>query len=227
MLKQNVSALLLISFFILGCATVNGSSAVSSREGYPAHWWAEVPRETAPSWEILPQDAKDGEVILSKRNELGLLSNFAATPFTYRGKKYASLEGFWQAMLFPEGSQDDRAKFPGLVWPHTRDEVEQMVAFDAKRAGEKAKENMKKMGIDWVTFEGKRFAYKSPAPGEHYRLIFEATRAKLEQNPKVREVLFSTGNLKLRPDHTQDPAAPPEWRYFEIYEKLRNELKEQ
>lgn len=37
-------------------------------------------------------------MILSKRNELGLLSNFAATPFTFKGKHYASLEGFWQMM---------------------------------------------------------------------------------------------------------------------------------
>src|SRR5260221_974694 len=38
-----------------------------------------------------------------KRNELGLLSNFAPTPFTFRGQRYASLEGFWQMMLYPEG----------------------------------------------------------------------------------------------------------------------------
>ena len=59
-------------------------------------------REGAPSWEILPQAAKPGEVILSKRNELGLLSNFAPTPFTFRGQSYASLEGFWQTTLYPE-----------------------------------------------------------------------------------------------------------------------------
>src|SRR5215510_11996744 len=69
---------------------------------YPAHWWAPVPREGAPAWEILPQEAGPGEVILSKRHELGLLSNFAPTPFTYRGRRYASLEGFWQMMLYPE-----------------------------------------------------------------------------------------------------------------------------
>jgi hypothetical protein len=40
---------------------------------YPAAWWAPVPRESAASWEILPQDAGPGEVILSKRTELGIL----------------------------------------------------------------------------------------------------------------------------------------------------------
>jgi predicted NAD-dependent protein-ADP-ribosyltransferase YbiA (DUF1768 family) len=195
------------------------------RGNYPAHWWAEISREGAPTWEILPHEAKAGEVILSKRNELGLLSNFAATPFVFHGKRFASLEGFWQSMLYPEGPSDPRAKFPGLKWPHSRADVEQMVAFDAKRAGDAAKENMKKMGIDWVSFEGKRFAYKSPTPAEHYQLIVEATREKLKQNQNVRDVLLGTGDLKLRPDHEQDPNSPPEWRYFEIYEQLREEIR--
>src|SRR6476619_801105 len=60
---------------------------------YPATWWKPAPKKGAPEWEILPQEAGPGEVILSKRNELGLLSNFAATSFEYRGKRYASLEG--------------------------------------------------------------------------------------------------------------------------------------
>src|SRR5581483_9460332 len=105
----------------------------------------------APDWEILPQAARPGEVILSKRNELGILSNFAATPFTYRGKRYASIEGFWQMMLYPEGPRDPRAK--GVVWPHTRDEVAQMTAFEAKAAGTAAEEILRRTGIDWVTFE--------------------------------------------------------------------------
>ena len=94
---------------------------------YPAHWWAPVPKHLKKSWEVSPHEAKAGEVILSKRNELGLLSNFAATPFRYRGKRYASLEGFWQMMKFPEGPKDPRAKAPGLKWSLTRQEVAEMV----------------------------------------------------------------------------------------------------
>src|SRR6476661_4515108 len=98
---------------------------VAKRSAYPAHWWAAVSKEGAPSWEILPQEAGPGEVILSKRHELGLLSNFAATPFEFHGKRYASLEGFWQMMLYPEGPDDPRATFSGITWKHTRDEVAQ------------------------------------------------------------------------------------------------------
>ena len=199
--------------------------ALVRAQNYPTHWWTPVPEANKPDWEILPQAAKPGEVILSKRNELGILSNFAPTPFVYRGKRYASVEGFWQMMLYPEGPTDPRANAPGIKWPHTREEVSQMTAWDAKNAGDSAFEYMKKMNIDWVTFEGRRMTYWSPAKGEHYRLIVDAMRAKLEQNPKVREILLSTGDLVLRPDHYQEPDPPAEWRYFEIWMQFRDELR--
>ena len=192
---------------------------------YPAHWWTPVSEVGKPDWEILPQEAGPGEVILSKRNELGLLSNFAATPFTYRGKRYASVEGFWQMMLYPEGPNDPRATHSRVTWNYTREQVAQMTAFEAKSAGTLAEENMKLMGIDWVTFEGRQFPYKPAKPGEHYRLIVEATREKVRQNPEVQKVLLATGDLVLKPDHHQAPDSPAAWRYFEILTKIRDDLK--
>jgi predicted NAD-dependent protein-ADP-ribosyltransferase YbiA (DUF1768 family) len=197
---------------------------------YPAHWWTPVIDAHKPDWEILPQAAKPGEVILSKRNELGILSNFAATPFTLYGVRYASVEGFWQMMLYPEGPDDPRARAKSLTWPHTRSEVMQMTAFEAKAAGDIGEENMRKMGIDWVTFQGKRIPYRSmphvqARRGEHYRLIVEAMRAKLAQNPEVRRILLATGNLVLLPDHVQEANAPPEWAYFTIWMGIRAELQ--
>jgi predicted NAD-dependent protein-ADP-ribosyltransferase YbiA (DUF1768 family) len=200
------------------------AAAAAMAQPYPAHCWTPVAEAGKPDWENLPQAARPGEVVLSKRNELGILSNFAATPFTFRGKRYASVEGFWQMMLYPEGPSDPRAQAHGVSWPHTRDQVAQMTAFEAKDAGTRAEENMRRLGIGWVTFEGRRMPYRSAAPGEHYRLIVAAMRAKLEQNPEVREILLSTGSLKLLPDHIQEPGAPPEWRYFEIWMDLRTEL---
>lgn len=196
-----------------------------SRSEFPAHWWAPVPREGAPAWEILPQEAGPGEVILSKRHELGLLSNFAPTPFTFRGQRYASLEGFWQMMLYPEDEKDVRAVFPGLKWIHTRAQVAQMSSFAAKDAGTLAEANMTPMGITWVTFEGKRIEYRPAGRGDHYRLIVAATWEKVKQNPQVQQVLLSTGELILRPDHHQEPNAPPAWRYFEILTEIRAERR--
>ena len=196
-----------------------------TKSEYPAHWWTPIPEGQKAWWEILPQAAKPGEVILSKRNELGILSNFAPTPFTLRGQRYASVEGFWQMMFYPEGPDDPRAKTPGITWPHTRAEVAQMTAFDAKAAGDAGEANMRKMGIDWVTFEGKRMQYRSKTRAEHYRLVVAAMRAKLEQNPNVREILLRTGDLVLRPDHIEEADAPAEWLYFNIWMEIRGELQ--
>src|SRR2546421_3067851 len=152
--------LIVWALLLTGCYSAqdrsSGQKPVRGEARYPAHWWTPAPTNGAPGWEILPQAAGPGEVILSKRNELGLLSNFAPTPFTFRGKHYASLEGFWQMMKYPEDTNDLRATFPGLEWKLTREQVGQLTAFDAKHAGSAADANMKKMGITWVTFEGKR-----------------------------------------------------------------------
>ena len=125
----------------------------------------------------------------------------------------------------PEGADDPRAQFPSLDWKHTRDEVAQLTAFEAKAAGDLASRNMGEMGIDWVTFEGRQFAYRPAEPGEHYRLIVEATREKVRQNPAVKEVLLATGDLVLKPDHHQEPNAPAAWRYYDILTEIRSELR--
>ena len=221
--NRGFMAIWILPILLVSCHSLQGSAPSSSTKSspYPAHWWAAVPKEGAPGWEILPQDAAPGEVILSKRHELGLLSNFAATPFTVRGKHYASLEGFWQMMLYPEGGQDPRAKFPGLEWKYTRDQVAEMTSFEAKSAGTIAEENMKEMGITWVTFEGQPIEYRAAAPGEHYRLVVAATWEKVRQNPEVERVLLATGDLILKPDHHSEPGAPAEWRYYEVLTQIR------
>ena len=223
-------ALVAIGVFALLLASCYSSRPPAPSAGgsqYPPHWWAAAPKEGAPDWEILPQEAGPGEVILSKRNELGLLSNFAATPFDFRGKRYASLEGFWQMMLYPEGPDDARARFPGLEWRYTREQVSQMTSFEAKAAGTLAEENMKRMGITWVSFEGEQIEYRPATPGKHYQLIVAATREKVRQNPEVRRVLLATGRLVLKPDHHQEVGAPAAWRYNEILTQIRDDLQKQ
>lgn len=188
---------------------------------YPPEWWTPVPRESAASWEILPQDAGPGEVILSKRTELGLLSNFAPTPFTLDGETYASVEGFWQMLKYPEGPGDERLRDPSVTWSHTRAQVGAMSAFEAKAAGTAANENMAKLGIAWVTYRGRRIDHREKQKGEFYRLIRAAEQAKLDQNPAVAEILRKTGTLILRPDHHQAPDAAPAMKYCEIWMEIR------
>lgn len=223
---------LMIPWIVIGVSATGCQSGQAKpdgqsnwRNGFPSHWWAEQVPDPDKSWEILPHQANKGEVVLSKRNELGLLSNFAPTPFVFRGKTYASMEGFWQAMKYPEGPDDPRSRERRVVWRWTRAQVEQMTAFEAKKAGDMASENMKIMGINWVTFEGKRLTYKTGEKGAHYALILEATREKLRQNKEVKEALMATDRLRLRPDHHQGPNPPPAWRYYEIWEQLRSEVR--
>ncbi len=200
--------------FLLSCAHVQSS--------YPQHWWHEIHDSNTPHWEILPQSAQFPEVILSKRNELGLLSNFAHTPFQFKKKKYQSVEGFWQATKFPENENDPRYKL--TQWPWTREEVEQMVGFEAKKAGDFASEVMKKNNINWVSFQGNRMVYREEGESSFYLLIYQVMLEKVRQNPEVRKLLLSTRGLKLKPDHFQDSSLPKAWHYAEIYSAIREEL---
>ena len=219
------SIAILFLFSIIGCQSRQKIEQTTFVDrAYPEHWWKAEDATTAPKWEILPQAAKSGEVIVSKRNELGILSNFAPTPFTFYGKKYGSVEGLWSAMKYPENPKDLRAKFPGLEWPHARDYVAQLSSFEAKKAGTIAGENMKKMNINWVTFENRKIDYRVMEKGDHYKLIREAMMAKLEQNPEVRRILVSTKGLTLKPDHIQEEPTPPAWKYYEIWMEIRDSL---
>lgn len=208
----------LISLFI-------SSLTFASDSGYPAHWWQTVDRSTAPGWEVLPQEAGLGEVVLSKRNELGILSNFAPTSFVYKDIPYESVEGFWQSLKYPESELDRRATYEGIEWPYSRVEVEQMTGFLARKAGGYANANMREMGIDWVTFKGKKIKFWTVSKGVHYRLIKDALRTKAIQNSDVMTILLSTGDLVLKADHHMGDA-PPAWFYNKIWMELRKEFRQ-
>lgn len=209
-------AILLISW--------NGMTTLKS---YPEHWWKPVTDKTVPKWEILPQAAskEKNEVIISKRNELGLMSNFAATPFTMLKINYASIEGLWQSMKLPEDEKDQRLKI-SQAWVHKREDVQKMTAFEALKAGKAAETIMKEKRITWVSFGGHKIEYKGAHADAYYEIIEAATRAKIDQNPEVKKNLLATGDLILRPDHHEDKDGTRAWRYYDIYMKLRTELQQ-
>lgn len=198
---------------------------MSFAQDYPREWFKEVPRSEAQSWEILPQDAGPGEVILSKRTELGIFSNFGATPFTLDGKKFASIEGLWQSLKYPDPEiiEDPRHKI--LPWPHTRSEVEAMVGFVAKDAGNAANAIYRTHKLKLVSYGKHFFDYNDFAEGSdyHYMIIKRAMRAKLDQNTGLWELLMRTGCLILKPDHKVSENDPPSYQYFKIFMELRSE----
>ena len=150
---------LLIALFLFTNNAFAGSN-------YPAHWWLKVPEsQRQGSWEILPHECKNGELILSKRNELGVFSNFAKSPFVLDGVTYNSIEGLWQGMKYPEArdANDVRNTFSG--YPYTREYVYLMDGFSAKKAGDAANKINKANGVDWVSYHGIKFNYKDHATG--------------------------------------------------------------
>jgi hypothetical protein len=200
------------------------ADACLKADKYPCEWWREIPKEGVPSWEILPQDAGPGEVILSKRTELGVFSNFAETPFEMEGDHYASVEGFWQMMKFPEGPGDPRLQDPHIVWSYSRDQVKTLSGFQAKAAGDHANANMRALGIRWISFRGERILYKTSGQDRHYELVLAALLAKVEQNPGVAELLEKTKGLQLKPDHVQSADATPAYKYHEMLMLIREQL---
>jgi predicted NAD-dependent protein-ADP-ribosyltransferase YbiA (DUF1768 family) len=217
---------LAVVLVLLACGVARAEDVAAVRSGYPAEWFAPLPEGTkAASWEITPDAAKAGEVILSKRTPLGVFSNFAATPFELDGKKYASIEGLWQSLYYPEDEKDPR--FAAGKWPRTRAEVEQLTAFVAKGAGNDARKILEPARLFYMSYKGRKFEpYGSDDDQKFHRALMErATRAKVEQNASVKDLLLKTGDLKLRPDHDQGPKATPAYRYFEILEDLRAEYR--
>lgn len=103
-----------------------------------------------------------------------MLSNLAPTPFILNGKKYASVEGFWQGLKFPDEEK--------------RNEIAKLWGVEAKKAGNKAEKSNE------FEYQGKKFQAGSE---KHQDLIKQAIKAKLEQNSHVLDLLLATGNKKI------------------------------
>lgn len=195
--------------------------------GYPEDWWTPVTDKPLFEGEVFPQAAKEGEVVLSSRTELGILSNFAATTFVYKKKTYASVEGFWQSMLFPDPmlTNDIRESSSALSWSFTRSQVAILSGEKVRRAGVEGLSNMNKLAIDWVSFEGNKMTYKEQGNSEFYILIRVAMIEKFMQNQAVCEVLHKTGDLKLVADFDTSKNPAKAWNYFDIWMDLRAQYK--
>lgn len=214
---KNILLSLLLTLFI---------APLASSADYPTDWWKPADEQTAPKWEILPQSAKPGEVILSKRTELGIFSNLSKAPFTLDGISYASIEGLWQGMKYPDPTlaNDERSKVTG--WPHTRAQVYLMSSWESKTAGNVANQIYKDHDLKFINYFDRRFMYNDKKEGSqfHLELITRAIQAKVMQNPEIKALLLKTAGLKLKPDHQMAEDSLPSYKYHEILEKIRAEL---
>jgi len=201
------------------------AAKISFAAAYPTHWWQEISDDQRQgTWEILPHEAKKGELILSKRNELGVFSNLAHTPFFFEDEHYASIEALWQMMKYPDLSDTKDPRNVIHDYPFTRMQVFSMHGFDAKHAGDAANEINKIHKFNFVTYKHHHFNYKDMKQGSqlHYKIIKSAIEAKVKQNPSIYKLLLKTKGLRLMPDHKQGTNLPKSYAYHEILMEIRD-----
>jgi len=213
------------SFLFVFLCLATQSFAQIDRGNYPQQWWIEVPADEVRGWEIAPAQAKLGEVILSKRTELGVFSNFADSPFVLDNIKYASIEGLWQGLKYPDLSLETDPRTEIQEWPHTRLEVFAMTGWDAKSAGNKANAILRANSLSIVSYGEFFFNYVDGAQGSayHLELITRAIREKVLQNPEIKSLLIQTKGLTLSPDHYMSTKYPASFYYHKILMKIRDE----
>ncbi|WP_374571179.1 NADAR family protein [Phenylobacterium sp.] len=129
---------------------------------------------------------------------LDLISNFAAAPFALDGRRYASVESFWQSLKPSDPAERDRlAALPGA---------------EAKREGQRLKTP--------PVFDYDGAAIRS-GTADHWGLMQRACEAKFAQNPAARQALALTGARPLVHKVRRDSRVIPGVVMAEIWMKVR------
>jgi predicted NAD-dependent protein-ADP-ribosyltransferase YbiA (DUF1768 family) len=134
---------------------------------------------------------------------LNLISNLAPTPFELDGRRYASVEAFWQGLKFP--SDEDRERIAPLD------------RHAARLAGKGAPL------ADTFAYAGKTVRVGT---FEHWVLMEAACRAKFSQCVKAREALLATGERPLVHRVRRDSRTIPGVIMADIWMRIRARLRE-
>jgi predicted NAD-dependent protein-ADP-ribosyltransferase YbiA (DUF1768 family) len=130
------------------------------------------------------------------------ISNLALTPFEMRGRRYASIEGFWQGLKFT--GEEDRERIAAL---HGREA--KSAAYGQPKCGS-------------FVFDGQTCA--SGGPG-HRGLMLQACRAKFAQNAGAREALLATGDRPLIHRVRRDSQTIPGALMADIWMRIRAKMR--
>jgi len=116
------------------------------------------------------------------------ISNLAHTPFELDGRRYASVEGFWQGLK--------------LLDPLERSVIAGLWGREAKKRGSSFDQPTE------FAYDGDKVVAGSP---EHWALMRAACEAKFTQNVEARTALLATGERwlthKVRKDSRMIPGA--------------------
>jgi predicted NAD-dependent protein-ADP-ribosyltransferase YbiA (DUF1768 family) len=150
-----------------------------------------------------PEARREPLNITSRAPEpLRLISNFAHTPFALEERAYASIEGFWQGLKFPD--EADRRRLALLY------------GSAAKDAGYYAP------AADTLVFDGKIIRIGT---FDHWQLMKRACMAKFDQHEAARDALLSTGHRPLVHQTKPDSRTIPGVIMAEIWTRIRTRLQ--
>lgn len=137
----------------------------------------------------------------SPEPQIALIANFAPTPLSLDGNRYACVEAFWQSLRFPV------------------EERSRIAAMDGSAAKQASKDCP--YGTH-VHYNGRNIPVGTFG---HWQLMREACRAKFEQNPQARNALLATGNRPLVHRVRRDSRTIPGVVMAEIWMSLRAKLR--
>jgi predicted NAD-dependent protein-ADP-ribosyltransferase YbiA (DUF1768 family) len=131
------------------------------------------------------------------------IGNFTRAPFVLDGKRYVSVESFWQGLKFPAAA--DRARIAALDGKAARD------AGEAQGYGAT------------ISYAGETIGVGSP---EHWHLMKRACAAKFEQDGPARAALLATSDRPLTHKVRRDSRAIPGVIMADIWMRIRARLRD-
>jgi predicted NAD-dependent protein-ADP-ribosyltransferase YbiA (DUF1768 family) len=142
-------------------------------------------------------------VTFESRDERWLpISNLALTPFEMRGRRYASIEGFWQGLKF--AGDADRERIAALHGPEAKSAAHGQPKCDS------------------FVFDGQACASGGPA---HHGLMLQACRAKFAQHAGAREALLASGDRPLIHRVRRDSKTIPGALMADIWMRIRAKMR--
>lgn len=132
------------------------------------------------------------------------ISNLGAAPFDLDGRRYQTIESFWQGLKF-----------------ETQDERDRLAALDGHAAWEAG--TAKGYGAT-VIYDGQTIPVGTWA---HWQLMERACRAKFTGNAEARAALLSTGSRPLAHIVRHDSKAIPGVIMAAIWMRVRGEMGKQ
>jgi predicted NAD-dependent protein-ADP-ribosyltransferase YbiA (DUF1768 family) len=130
-----------------------------------------------------------------------LISNFATTPFELDGRRYRSVESFWQSLTSDEPGE--RARIADLDGPQ------------AKRAGQTLPDGA------CVNYEGQSIPVGT---WQHWELMKRACWAKFTQSAEARSALLGTAGRPLSHRVRRDSRTIPGVIMADIWMRIRRDL---